>query len=73
MSMEFSRKEYWSGWSLPSLGDLPDPGIDPGYPALQADTLPSDAPEKQTCYLAKQVDTLSGTFFDLFYRDWFGS
>ena len=33
--MEFSKKEYWSGSSLPSPGDLSDPGIEPGSPALQ--------------------------------------
>ena len=36
-SMEFSRQEYWSGLPLPSPGDLPDPGIEPGSPAMQAD------------------------------------
>ena len=41
-SMEFSRQEYWSGLPFPSLGDLPNPGIEPGSPALQADSLPSD-------------------------------
>ena len=41
-SMGFSRQEYWSGLPFPSLGDLPDPGIEPGSPALQADTLPSE-------------------------------
>ena len=43
-SMEFSKQEYWSGLSFPSPGDLPDPGIEPGSPALQADTLPSEPP-----------------------------
>ena len=38
--MEFSRQEYWSGLPLPSLGDLPQPGIEPESPALQADSLP---------------------------------
>ena len=33
-SMEFSRQEYWSGLPLPSPRDLPDPGIEPGSPAL---------------------------------------
>ena len=33
--MEFSRQEYWSGLPLPSPGDLPNPGIEPGSPALQ--------------------------------------
>ena len=35
LSMEFSRQEYWK--PLPSPGDLPDPGVEPGSPALQAD------------------------------------
>ena len=37
--MELSRQEYWSGLPLPSQGDLPDPGIEPTSPALQADSL----------------------------------
>ena len=45
-SMGFSRQEYWSGLSFPSPGDLPNPGIEPRSPALQADTLPSNPPEK---------------------------
>ena len=47
LSMEFSRQEYWSGWSFPSSGDLPEPGIEPGSPTLQADFLPSEAPGKR--------------------------
>ena len=43
--MEFSRQEYWSGLSFPSPRDLPNPGIEPGSPALQADALPSEPPE----------------------------
>ena len=42
-SMEFSRQEYWSGLPFLSPGDLPDPGIEPGDPALQVDFLPSGA------------------------------
>ena len=42
LSMEFSRQEYWSGWPFPSPGYLPDPGIEPRSPALQADSLPSE-------------------------------
>ena len=38
LSLEFSRQEYWSGLPVPSPGDLPDPGIKPGSPALQADS-----------------------------------
>ena len=33
-SKEFSRQEYWSGLPFPSPGDLPNPGIEPGSPAL---------------------------------------
>ena len=36
-SMGFPRQEYWSGVPFPSPGDLPNPGIEPGSPALQAD------------------------------------
>ena len=45
-SMRFSRQEYWSGLPFPSPGDLSDPGIEPGCPALQADTLTSEPPGK---------------------------
>ena len=41
LSVEFSRQEYWSGLPFPNPGDLPDPGMEPGSPALQADSLPS--------------------------------
>ena len=42
--MGFSRQEYWSGLPFPSPGDLPNPGIELGSPALQADALPSEPP-----------------------------
>ena len=45
-SMVSSRHEYWSGSPFPSPGDLSDPGIEPGSPALQADALPSEPPGK---------------------------
>ena len=45
LSMEFSRQEYWSGLPFSSPGDLPDPGIEYGSPALQVDSLPSEPPE----------------------------
>ena len=41
--MEFSRPEYWSGWPFPSPGDLPNPGIEPRSPELQADSLPAES------------------------------
>ena len=43
-SVGFSRQEYWSGLPFPSPGDLPNPGTEPGSPALQADALPSEPP-----------------------------
>ena len=46
LSMGFSRQEYWSWMPCPSLGDLPDSGIKPGSPALQADSLLSEPPGK---------------------------
>ena len=45
-SMGFSRLEYWSGLPFPSPGNLPNPGIEPGSPAFQADTLTSEPPRK---------------------------
>ena len=45
LSMGFSRQEYWSGLPFPP-GDLPDPGIEPGSPALQADSLPYEPPRE---------------------------
>ena len=46
LSMEFSRQEYWCGLPFPFPWDLPDPGIKPGSPALQAVALPSEPPGK---------------------------
>ena len=46
LSMGFSRQEYWSGLPLPSPGDLRNPGIEPGSPALEADALTSEPPGK---------------------------
>ena len=40
--MEFSRPEYWSGYSFPSPGDLSNPGIEPRSTELQADSLPAE-------------------------------
>ena len=46
-SMGFSRQEYWSGLPFPSPGDLPNPGIEPRSPTLQADALTSEPPAKR--------------------------
>ena len=43
LSMGFSRQEYWSGLPFPSPGDLPDSGIEPMSPVLQADSLPVES------------------------------
>ena len=44
LSVGLSRQEYWSGLPCPPPRDLPDPGMDPGSPALQADSLLSEPP-----------------------------
>ena len=50
LSVEFFRKEYWSGSPCPSPRDLPDPGIEPRSPALQADFLLSEPlSESESC------------------------
>ena len=50
LSMAFSRQEYWSGLPFPSPGDLPDPGIEPTSPALQADSLLSETCKSQLSF-----------------------
>ena len=49
--MGFSRQEYWSGLPFPSPGDLLNPGIEPGSPALQEDSLLSELPGKTNMIL----------------------
>ena len=44
--MGFSRQEYWSGLPFPPPRDLPNPGVEPRSPTLQADSSPSEPPEK---------------------------
>ena len=51
--MGFSRPEYWSGLPFPAPGDLPDPGIEPGSPTLQADSLLTELPGKPYIYQGK--------------------
>ena len=46
LSLGFPRQKYWSGMPFPFPGDLPDPGIKPTSPTLQADSLPSEPPGK---------------------------
>ena len=49
LSMRFSRQGYWSGLPFPPAGDLPNPKIEPGSPALQADSLLAEPPGKPPC------------------------
>ena len=60
--MEFSRQKYWSGLPFPFPGDLPNPGIEPWPPALQADSLLSEPPGKLIsqvlCLVAQSCLTL---------------
>ena len=55
LSMEFSRQEYWYGLPFPSPGNLPDPGIKPRSPALQAESLPSEPPGELTVLYLKKL------------------
>ena len=57
-SMGFSRQEYWGGLPFPSPGDLPDPGIEPRSPTLQADSLLSEPPGKPLIFTS-EVKSLS--------------
>ena len=61
-SMVFSRQEYWSGLPFPSPGDLPNTGIEPQSPALEADALTSEPPGKpkgSTKQLLELIDKFS--------------
>ena len=51
LSMGFSRQEHWSGLPFPSSRDLPDPGINPRSPALEADSSPSEPPGKPRLFV----------------------
>ena len=60
--MEFSRPEYWSGWPFPSSGDLPNPGIKPRSPELQADSLPAEPQRKPKNIGVGSLSLLQGIF-----------
>ena len=71
--MGFSRQEYWSGLPFPSPGDLPNPGIKPGSPTLEADALSSEPPgkprqhiKKQRHYFANKVHLVKAMVFPVF-------
>ena len=61
-SMEFSRQEYWSALTFPSPGDLPNPGIEPRSPVLQADALLSEPPGKPLFFLHAYKDVFHINF-----------
>ena len=50
LSIEFFRQEHQSELAFPSAGDLPNPGIEPRHPALQADTFPPEPGGEALCY-----------------------
>ena len=54
LSMGFSRQEHWSGLPCPLPGDVPNPGIKPGSPILQADSLPSEPPGKSVIVICTE-------------------
>ena len=56
LSMGFSRQEYWSGLPFPSLEDLPNPGIKPRSPALQADSLPFEPQGSASWFINNVID-----------------
>ena len=58
LSMGFSRQEHWSGLPFPSPGDLPDPGIEPRSPALQADALTSEPPGEPSSHGHQQIQSM---------------
>ena len=69
LSTGFSRPEYWSGLPFPSPGDLPDLGIEPRSPALQADSLPSElqgSPTEKNSEL-KEKDNMFKIFLEYSY------
>ena len=63
--MGFSRQEYWSGLPFPSPGDLPNPGIKLGSPALEADALTSEPPAWPLTFIHFQIHFLSRMIWDL--------
>ena len=67
--MGFSRQEYWSGLPCPPPGDLPNPGMEPRSPTLQADSLPSEPPgEPKLMHRFSSVQSLSRV--QLFVTPW---
>ena len=57
---EFSRQEYWSGLSFPSSGDLPDPGIEPGFPRVAGRCFPGSSDGKVSAYNVGDPGSIPG-------------
>ena len=57
LSMEFSIQEYWSGLPFPSPADLPNPGMEPGSPTLQADFFLQSEPAGKPFLLLQSTGT----------------
>ena len=68
-SMGFSEQEYWSGLPFPSPGDLPDPGIEPRSPTLQADALTSEPPRKLHIRKYPTIKQDNEDFHELMWSD----
>ena len=71
LSMGFSRQEYWIGLPFPSPGDLPNPGTEPGSPALQADSLPSElqgSPTVRYCQISLHRDCTNLNLFQQYKK-----
>ena len=68
LSMEFSTQEYWSGLPFPSPGDLPDPGLKPMSPNLQADSLSlshqGSPPKQERLYFLIIIEEFSSVQFN---------
>ena len=67
--MRFSRQGYWRGLPFPSPGDLANPGIEPGSPALQADSLPTELQESLCLPKWNENQTVLATAIHTLDRD----
>ena len=63
LSMEFSRQEYWSGLPIPTPGNFPNSGIEPGSPATQGDSLLSELPGKLLMNIRMHIYVLFSFLF----------
>ena len=62
--MRLLMQEYWNGLPFPSPGDLPDPGIEPRSPALQANTLPFELPGKPPLLWVTHLEILERQYLN---------